>query len=159
MSDSFTLQLRRLEDYRFEADFGDDIPPLQVDEPPPLGAGAGPNPSRLLAVAVGNCLAASLLFCLGKSRVEVQEMRAEVRGELRRNERQRLRIGRLEVDLHLAVSEEDAPRLKRCLGLFEDFCVVTATVRQGVPVQVRVLDQSGTLLHEDEAGPEEQEVS
>jgi hypothetical protein len=32
-------------------------------------------------------------------------------------------------------------RLDRCLGLFEDFCVVTQSVREGLDVQVEVKPQ------------------
>jgi uncharacterized OsmC-like protein len=149
MADTFSLSLRRLDGFRFEVDFGDrGIPLLEVDESPPLGEGRGPNPARLLALSVGNCLAASLLFCLQKSRVKVASIAAEVEGEYQRNERNRLRIGRLDVAITIAVSDEDRGKLDRCLGMFEDFCVVTATVRQGVPVHVRVLDPQGALLHE-----------
>ena len=151
MADTFELHLRRLERFRFEADFANpDIPSLVVDEPPPLGEGHGPNPARLLALAVGNCLSASLLFCLSKSRVEVSAMRAHITGEYRRNERDRLRIGRLDVEIVVETDPADAAKLQRCLGLFEDFCVVTATVRKGVTVGVRVLDAQGALLYEDD---------
>ncbi|HET9820988.1 MAG TPA: hypothetical protein VFQ16_04115 [Burkholderiaceae bacterium] len=36
--------------------------------------------------------------------------------------------------------------LDRCLQQFEDFCVVTESVRRGIPVQVRVLDAQDTPL-------------
>ena len=61
-----SVQLQQLQDYRFEIRFADGLPPLQADEPAPLGAGEGPSPVQLLASAVGNCLSASLLFALRK---------------------------------------------------------------------------------------------
>lgn len=109
-----------------------------VDEPPPLGEGAGPNPARLLAAAVGHCLASSLRYCLERARVQA-EVSAAVEVEVRRNERGRWRIARAEAQLDLAgVPPAQRAAVDRCLGLFEDFCIVTASVRQGVPVDVRV---------------------
>jgi hypothetical protein len=44
-------------------------PPLRIDEPPPLGEERGPDAAALLGAAVGDCVAASLVFCLRKARV------------------------------------------------------------------------------------------
>ncbi len=125
--------------YRFRVRFDHEgMPDLITDESPPLGEGKGPNPSRLLATAVGNCLAASLLFCLGKARLPVEGLEAEVLTEFTRNEAGRLRIGGMKVRLLPKWTEETAAKAQRCLQVFEDFCVVTQAVRQGVPVDVRV---------------------
>lgn len=150
MSNTFEVQLQRLDGYQFRVDFASEgVPPLVVDEPPPLGQGAGPNPARLLATAVGSCLSASLLFCLSKARVEVGGIETAVTGTYRRNERGRLRIGRL--DVVLEVDAPDASELGKCLDLFEDFCVVTESVRAGVDVGVTVTDNAGKQLYESRA--------
>lgn len=125
--------------YKFLVDFHQKgVEPLLVDEPPPLGEGHGPGASKLLAAAVGNCLSASALFCLNKAHVPVLGMRTTVRTTKARNEKGRLRIGRIDVKLEIEVAEGDVPRMQRCLELFEDYCTVTASVRQGIEVGVEV---------------------
>ena len=125
--------------YRFRVRFDQKgMPDLITDESPPLGEGKGPSPSRLLATAVGNCLAASLLFCLGKARLSVEGLEAEVVTEFTRNEAGRLRIGGMKVRLLPKWTVETAAKAQRCLQIFEDFCVVTEAVRHGVPVEVQV---------------------
>jgi len=147
MSDTFELSLEHLDGYRFAVAFpGTGLPDLVADEPPPLGAGSGPNPARLLAAAVGDCLSASLLFCLHKSRVAVAGLKTRVTGTLVRNERNRLRIGKLAVAITLDAPDADGARVLKCLETFEDFCVVTASVRAGIEVEVRVVDPSGRSL-------------
>jgi organic hydroperoxide reductase OsmC/OhrA len=137
--ETFDLTLERQDGFRFTADFHQaGISPLLLDEAPPLGEGRGPNPARLLGAAIGHCLSASALFCLTKAKVNVRGMRTTVTGTVVRNNRGRLRIGEIEVRLHPAVAAEDRERLGRCLELFEDFCVVTQSVRQGVDVHVKV---------------------
>lgn len=138
----FTVALSLGADYAQTVDFGmPGVPLLVVDEPPPLGSGTGPNPARLLASAVGSCLAASLTFCMRKARLDVRGVRTTVRGTLVRNERGRLRIGGLHVRLEPLVPVEQHDRVPRCLDLFEEFCVVTASVRRGVPTTVEVEPQ------------------
>jgi hypothetical protein len=95
----FAVDLELRDGYRFGVDFDLDwVPVLQVDEPVPLGAGEGPNAKLLLAAAVGNCMSASLLFCLRRARIEVPELRTRVSGKIVRNERGRLRVGELQGD-------------------------------------------------------------
>lgn len=138
-SETFVVRLELEDEWEFRADFGlAGVPPLVLDEPPPLGAGRGPNASRLLAAAIGNCLAASALYCLRKARIPVDGMRAEVRGRTGRKADGRMRIQGIEVRLFPAVLPEDRPRMARCLEIFEDFCVVTQSVRAGIEVDVAV---------------------
>lgn len=136
---AFRVDLRLQDGYAFTVDFGAaGVPRLLADEPPPLGAGRGPNAARLVAAAVGNCLAASLLYCLRRAHVEVKELRARVEGTLVRNERGRLRLGEIRVRLSPDVAAGDLARLDRCVDLFEDYCTVTESVRHGITVDVAV---------------------
>lgn len=142
----FSVELRLLDGYKFEIDFGD-AGQLLSDEPPPLGEGTGPNPSSLLAAAVANCLAASLLFSVRKFKEEPGQVKAVVHGELERQEG-RWRIGKLQVELQLGTDASTLPHLERALSQFENFCVVTQSVRQGIEVSVQVRDNQGQLLHQ-----------
>lgn len=143
----FTIELSQQADYRFETRFDRaGVPPLISDEPPPLGADAGPNPDRLLVAAIANCLCASLLFALRKFKNEPGPMHARGTATVLRNEHKRLRIGRVDVEVRLGVAAAELKQLERALAQFEDFCTVTQSVRAAFPVGVRVLDSAGVLL-------------
>lgn len=135
----FDLTLRRLENFQFDAEFdGENMPNLLFDEPSPLGEDQGPNAARVLGAAVGNCLSASLLFCLQKARVTVEDMTTDVHGIVSRNEDNRLRVSKLQVRIEATIPPEDQERVPRCLKVFEDFCIVTGSVRQGIDIDVEV---------------------
>ena len=87
---------------------------------------------------MANCLAASLLFCLRKSRIEPQQVRAVVQGEMVRNEKGRLRIHELKVRVEPVLADGDVDRISRCADIFQDFCIVTESVRAGIDVQVEI---------------------
>src|SRR5690606_6690526 len=117
---------------------GEKMPNLMFDEPSPLGEDEGPNAARVLGAAVGNCLSASLLFCLRRARVDVEGMKTEVRGRITRNEKGRFRIAGISARLITAVPPDQQERIDRCLGVFEDFCIVSASVRKGIDIDVEV---------------------
>ncbi len=148
---TFSIDLTRREGFQFDVSFDDATwEPLLLDEPEPLGEGTGPNASRILGAAIGNCLAASLLFCLQKARVPVGDVKARVEGTVERNESGRLRIAGVKVLLEPTVDGVPRSKLARCLDLFEDFCIVTQSVRNGIDVQVEV-EPVGATDEPDEA--------
>lgn len=152
----FTVTLDRRQRYEFETRFDwAGVPPLLLDEPEPLGEQKGPNAARLIGAAVGNCLTASLVFCVEKGKLAVRSTRTDVTGTIARNGRGRMRLARLDVRITLDVGAEQRERVARCLELFEDYCVVTAGVRQGIPVSVVVLDPEGRELYRQEDAPRE----
>lgn len=142
-SHSFSVNLTLLEGYVFKVDFGD-MGDILTDEAPPLGNGEGPNPSRLVAAAVGNCLCASLLFALRKAKEQPGGVSAVVTGDLERQDG-RWRIGRLDVKLQVE-NAQTLQQLPAVLEKFEEYCIVTQSIRQGIPVNVEVVDQDGKVL-------------
>jgi organic hydroperoxide reductase OsmC/OhrA len=148
MENHVQIKLVQQADFRFAADFGNAaIPVLMTDEPPPLGSGQGPNPEQLLGAAVANCLAASLLFAMRKFKNDPSPLQATATVNPVRNAQNRMRIGSIAVDLQLGVGANAIASLDRILAQFEDFCVVTQSVRSAIPVTVRVMDADGALLH------------
>jgi uncharacterized OsmC-like protein len=150
------VELELVEGFEFRVRFDDAWEELIMDEPEPLGEDRGPNAARVLSAAVGNCLSASLLFCLQKSKVRPAGLKTAVSTSVERNERGRLRIAETSVHIHLALGDEDRDRVARCMELFEDYCIVTQSVRRGLDVDVTVYDQDGRELHRsgDGAAPE-----
>ena len=145
--DGIRIHLRQESDFRFEVRFeGTEIDPLHTDEPPPLGGGTGPNPVRLLGTAVANCLTASLLFALRKFGNKPDPVQATCRLAPERNAEGRWRIRHIGVEIQLGVPWSSLRHADRALAQFEDFCVVTQSVRAGIEVAVRVVDSTGAVL-------------
>jgi organic hydroperoxide reductase OsmC/OhrA len=147
-ADVETVHLRQQADFQFEVTFGAAQPQLRTDLLPPAGQGLGPTPEQLLASAVGNCLSASLLFALRKFKQQPEPLSADVAAEIGRNAEGRMRVLALRADIRLGVPAAQIEHLERVLGSFESFCTVTQSVRQGIPVSVRVHDSTGALLKE-----------
>jgi len=140
------VELTQQQDYRFDIQFGQDIPVLVGDEPAPLGGGQGPSPVHLLCAAVGNCLSDSLLFALRKFKQQPEPLRCTVEAEVGRNAEGRMRVLQLQARLQLGVPAAALEHLDRVLSQFEEFCTVTQSVRQGLPVQLEVWDAEGVQL-------------
>ena len=146
----FTIHLEQAQDYQFKVQFDwDKAPDLLLDSGEPLGQSEGPDAERLIAAAIGYCLSASLFFCMrNKFRQQPGKLSAMVTGLFTRNERGRLRLGEFVVQIRLSDTQERIAQLDRCARQFEDFCIVTESIRQGIPVRVQVVDATGRLIHE-----------
>jgi organic hydroperoxide reductase OsmC/OhrA len=83
-------------------------------------------------------MSASALFCLRKAHIDVAGMHTTVRATMGRNERGRQRVAAIEVRIEPEVAPEDVQRMKRCLEIFEDYCVVAQSIREGIEVTAEV---------------------
>src|SRR5690348_3888228 len=146
MSEAISVTILRQDKYRFTVDFGPGLPSTVADEPPPLGGGAGPSPVQLLAAAVANCLSASLVFANAKFKEDPGALKTTATCEITRNERNRLRVTGINVNIELGATPESLVHLDRALAQFEDFCTVTQSVPSGIPVAVSVVTPDGRAL-------------
>lgn len=146
MSSTAGVHLSAVEGLAFELRFEQpDVPPLRTDAGPPLGNASGPDSEQLLVAAVANCLSASLLVALRKYRNDDVAVTASAGATLERNEKGRLRVERIHVEIRLSKPAAGIRFLDRALAQYEDFCTVTQSVRAAIPVDVRVVDGDGRV--------------
>jgi uncharacterized OsmC-like protein len=106
----------------------------------------GPNPSRMLALGVLGCLSASFIFCLKKRSFKLDDFRSEAEVTIARNEKGFWRIKKIDVDIEPKIEDpETFKRAKQCLkavkdgvSFFEQYCIVTQSVRAGIEVNVNI---------------------
>lgn len=139
MNENIHAHMKQKDGYKFEVTF-DELPGITIwtDEPAPEGKGEAPSAAMMLSAAVGHCLTSSLMFCIQKSRGEIQEIATDVETHLARNDKGRWRVAGIKVKLRPKVPEVDRQKLERCRGMFQDFCIVSASVREGVKIDVDV---------------------
>lgn len=140
------VELSQRHDYRFDIAFGDAMPVLTSDEPAPLGTGLGPSPVQMLCAAVGNCLSDSLLFAFRKFKQEPSPIQCVVTAEIGRNDDNRLRVLHMNAQIRMGVLVASLEQVDHVLAQFEEFCTVTQSVRQGIPITVEVFDSAGQQL-------------
>jgi len=143
---TITVTLAQQKDYQFEIHFDGVTATVLGDEPPPLGASQGPSPVHLLCAAVGNCLSDSLLFALRKFKQSPDPIRCSVQAQVGRNAEGRMRVLEMIASLHLGVPAAQLEHLDRVLEQFENYCTVTQSVRQGIPIELIVYDSTGACL-------------
>jgi uncharacterized OsmC-like protein len=133
-------ELEQVDRYEFVVRFpGSPYGPIHVDEAPPTGNAKGPFPIESLAMAVGHCMSSTLFNSLERAHVPVTPMRTTVRVEVGRNERGRLRVHRLGVQIETAPhNESDRSRFDHCVEIFADYCTVSGAVREGIPIDSHV---------------------
>ena len=136
----YEINLTRLDKYKFEVDFGEDIPKLLMDESidVPGGEGKGPRASFLLAAAVGNCLSSSLIFCLSKKKVNLTGLKTKVIIKRERNNEGFWRIPKLTVDLYPEIDDKQDSNFLRCVEIFKKYCIVSMSVEEGITIDVSV---------------------
>jgi len=99
----------------------------------------GPNPSRMLGLALLGCLSASFIFCLKKKNLTLDNLSAEAELTIARNEKGFWRVMKVDVDINIKISDSvTRKRADQCKKMFEQYCVVTQAVREGIDVEVNL---------------------
>jgi organic hydroperoxide reductase OsmC/OhrA len=73
-----------------------------------------------------------------KSRAKPKDVSTDVDLIMERNQRGRWRVKGIKVRLKPQVEDVDAKKLERCKEMFQDFCIVSTSVREGIPIDVEV---------------------
>jgi len=97
------------------------------------------HPTRMLGLALLGCLSASFIFCLKKRNLTLDDLKAEAELTIARNKKGFWRVKKIDVDIDIKISDPDTrKRADQCRKMFEEYCVVTQAVREGIDVEVNV---------------------
>ncbi len=87
----------------------------------------GPNPTRMLGLA------------LKKRNLTLDDLKAEAELTIARNKKGFWRVKKIDVEIDIKISDPDTrKRADQCRKMFEEYCVVTQAVREGIDVEVNV---------------------
>lgn len=117
------------------------FPPVVVDEPPEFhGDDRGFSSVEYLLVGIAGCLGSSLAYCFRNLQVELKSMEIDVDGKLHHPEPGHpLRVVKIEATMDVEVApDQDEEMVELCLEKFRKYCVVTQSVVQGIPADVKV---------------------
>jgi uncharacterized OsmC-like protein len=141
---TFQIELSKTGPMQFTTKFDRDYPDILFDEPKRAGGkNEYPNASRVLTASVANCLAASLTFCMAKTRIEIPDLTVTCKAScyIKRNEEGRWRISKIDVQISPKTAnynEELTAALNRCKDRFADYCITSQSVKQGINVTYKI---------------------
>lgn len=122
-----------------------DFPEFVMDEPETFhGNDLGPSAGEFLLVSIAGCQGVSFQFCLQKFKIEVEEMTVTVESKMshvwhEEYQREILNIVHMDVLIDVKLKNpEDEENLLECFDVFQKFCVVTTSVRHGIPIDVKL---------------------
>ncbi len=99
----------------------------------------GPNPSKLLALSVLGCLAASFTFCLQKRNFSLSNIEGKAVITSIRNDKGFWRLKKIDIKL---IPKIDNPKIRKgadqCRKFFEQFCIISESVREGIEINVNL---------------------
>ncbi|MFX0069913.1 MAG: OsmC family protein [Candidatus Hermodarchaeota archaeon] len=142
------VNLKLEKDLIFKVNLGyDNVKELIIDETmEEKSKQKGPDAAELLAMAILSCLNASFIFCLQKRNLSVEDLEARAEVSFKKIERGYVRIKKIDVKI---VPKSNDPlvikRVNQCIKkmknenmFFEESCIITESVRQGIEVNVDI---------------------
>ncbi|MFX1502495.1 MAG: OsmC family protein [Promethearchaeota archaeon] len=99
----------------------------------------GPNPSKLLALSVLGCLAASFAFCLQKKNFNLSDLEGKAVIISKRNEKGFWRLKKIDIKLNPKIDNpEMRKRADQCTKFFEQYCIISESLRNGINLDIKI---------------------
>jgi uncharacterized OsmC-like protein len=140
------VELAHLDGCRFDVSYRTRDGELLMEEPAPMGPGHGPEAVSAFVASATYCMTSSLNYYLAKARVVPEELSAKGHAEMQLTDDMFRRIERLDIDIHIVVTEKEMKRLMRALERFTDLCIITESIKGSFPINVRVRHPWGMHL-------------
>jgi uncharacterized OsmC-like protein len=135
------VSLRQVEEMVYKCDLGSfKIDNLYIDEKNEKEAEkVGTSPTKLLALSVLGCLAASFSFCLQKNGFSLSGLEGKAEVRISRNEKGFWRVKKIDVKM---IPQINAPEIRKradqCTKFFEQYCIIAESLRTGFEVNVNL---------------------
>ena len=106
----------------------------------------GPDAASLLGMAVISCLSASFIFCMEKRNLTLDNLEAKADISFKELKQGYKRIDSIDVKIIPKTDDADVlKRIKQCIKelksgqmFFEESCIITPSIREGINIQVKV---------------------
>lgn len=135
------VSLKQTEEMVFKGDLGRyKIENLYIDEKDVnKEEKMGTSPTKLLALSVLGCLAASFSFCLLKNSYSLSDLEGKAEVTISRNEQGFWRVKKIDVEI---IPKIDSPEMRKradqCIKFFEQYCIIAESLRTGFEVNVNL---------------------
>lgn len=126
-----------------------DFNKITVDEPKQFhGDDRGPSSLEFLCVGIGGCMGTSLVYCLKRFKATFSELQVNAAAEIHHVPPNRmLRVTALHVDFRITpdpATQDNIDNINECYEHFAKYCVVTQSVKQGIPFDIKLKINDGT---------------
>lgn len=119
---------------------------LELDEPDwiPIGEDSAPYPTNYLMVAAAGCQVEVIAQAFHKARIDDYEIRVSATADVDEGgegpepfpEHMAWRYTDINLELEVETTEEYESRVRRCLEVAEDACIVSRSIEEGINVPV-----------------------
>ena len=116
-----------------------DFDNIQIDEPESFhGTNLAPSPIEYLLIGIGGCLSSTLVYCLHKRNIEIDDLEIIIDGVLKHDQPSLyLRLTQIQVDFNLSLKENNNEvELNNCINEFKKYCPVYEPVLNGIPINI-----------------------
>ena len=114
---------------------------IHLDEPESFhGNDIGPSPVEYFLIGIGGCLGSTFTYCLKKQGIKIDALDVVVDGQLKHlGPKMSLQLVNIEAELIITAKDgESSGKIEQCIKTFRDYCIVSNSITQGVPLDVTV---------------------